>query len=978
MRAIHRALPAVLLLVLVVDVRAQTAPPLLDARVTTLLSTLQAGQQEVPCDQLDAGVAQSLLDFAQRSRREPLDRLTTIYRLAERAARCAGTDALAGAALNGLSDTLFERGQLDAALAAARESIVLNERAKDEAGIAEAWNRVGNVYVWTLDTASAHDAFTHALDHTATSDRIGQARVFNNIGNAHKSAAEFDVALDYYARALQVFNDLGDRARAAVVTDNISDVYFRRGENGRALDYAQQALEINRALGNQIRIARSLDLAANIDRATGAYQRALQQFREALELRTKADDRNGVMETTHNIGLTYLSLGDYGLAIDAFKRGIHLNQVWALRDDSLVSEALHNIALAASRLGQHERAAADLRESLAIAERAKQPNIAASALHDLGQEALDQGKAADAWRLFERSLEIRRRIGDQAGITETLTGQAAVRLAEKRADAALSLAEQALDNAVAHDQPELLWHAQTVAGIAYRGLGRVEDAHRVLNDAVGTIDRLSREVAIGDNLREQFFETTLSPYHELIALLIDRRASSDALEIAERSKARALRRLLRRTRLDEEITLTAQEKDERARLRDRLFALNRQIENEHGKPQVDDTRVKGRESARKTAREALAKFDASMQTAHPELVAVRGAVDPLTRGDINQIFSDTNTAIVEYTVADKTLYAFVLTSDGRRVTVDEHASSISRQELERRTERFRDRISARDFGVGDDAGALYDLLIAPIATTIAGRSRLVIIPDGPLWNVPFQALRGPKGYLIETAAISYAPSITVLRDIQRVAKPSGARTLLAMGKSSFGSVLDPLPDAEQQVQQIRAIYGADRSATYVGDAATESQFKTAAPRYSVLHLATHAVLDESSPMYSRLILSSAPGHPDDDGQLEAWEIMGMKLRADLVVLAACETGRGRIASGEGVIGTMWALLAAGARSLVVSQFRVESTSTTTMLVAFHRRLATGRGSKADHLRAAALELLHTPRYAHPYYWAGFVLVGDAD
>ena len=79
-----------------------------------------------------------------------------------------------------------------------------------------------------------------------------------------------------------------------------------------------------------------------------------------------------------------------------------------------------------------------------------------------------------------------------------------------------------------------------------------------------------------------------------------------------------------------------------------------------------------------------------------------------------------------------------------------------------------------------------------------------------------------------------------------------------------------------------------------------------------------------------------------------------------------------------VIGTMWALFAAGARSMVVSQFRIESKSATTLLVGFHRRLAAERGSKAAQLRAAALDVLHTPRYAHPYYWAGFVLVGDSE
>jgi CHAT domain-containing protein len=234
--------------------------------------------------------------------------------------------------------------------------------------------------------------------------------------------------------------------------------------------------------------------------------------------------------------------------------------------------------------------------------------------------------------------------------------------------------------------------------------------------------------------------------------------------------------------------------------------------------------------------------------------------------------------------------------------------------------------------------------------------------------------------VIEAAAVSYAPSLTALREIQTLPKSATPRTLFAMAKADFPSLpaLERLPDAEAQVRRIRDLYGPGRSAIFVGNDATKSRFKSTAPRYSVLHLATHGVLDEASPLYSHLVLSASRDSPDDDGRLEAWEIMRMKLSADLVVLSACDTGRGRIAPGEGVIGTMWTLFAAGARSMVVSQFRVESKSATTLLVGLHRRLAAQRGSKAEDLRGAALELLHTPRFAHPYYWAGFVLVGDAN
>jgi CHAT domain-containing protein len=271
---------------------------------------------------------------------------------------------------------------------------------------------------------------------------------------------------------------------------------------------------------------------------------------------------------------------------------------------------------------------------------------------------------------------------------------------------------------------------------------------------------------------------------------------------------------------------------------------------------------------------------------------------------------------------------------------------------------------------------------------LKGRTHLVIVPDGPLWEVPFQALQDASGrYLIETAAVSYAPSLTVLRETLRRPRRRALPTVLAMGKADFGSKgpapgpalmsdLGPLPDAERQVREIASIYGPARSATYVGAAAREDTFKTEAPRHAILHLATHGVLDESSPLYSHAVLSPGVGGSSEDGLLEAWEIMDLPLDADLVILSACETGRGRIAPGEGVVGTMWAAFVAGAQALLASQWKVESVSTTELMTDFHRGLARGSGTKAEHLRQASLERLRHPAHAHPFYWAGFVLVGN--
>jgi CHAT domain-containing protein len=145
----------------------------------------------------------------------------------------------------------------------------------------------------------------------------------------------------------------------------------------------------------------------------------------------------------------------------------------------------------------------------------------------------------------------------------------------------------------------------------------------------------------------------------------------------------------------------------------------------------------------------------------------------------------------------------------------------------------------------------------------------------------------------------------------------------------------------------------------------------------VLHFATHGLLDNRNPLFSYLTLAQTAGDKNEDGLLEAREIINMDLHAKLAVLSACQTARGRVGAGEGVIGMSWALFVAGVPTTVASQWNVDSASTTSLMIDFHRRLTTRpREAKAEALRQAALGLLKSERYRHPFYWAGFVMIGD--
>jgi CHAT domain-containing protein len=170
------------------------------------------------------------------------------------------------------------------------------------------------------------------------------------------------------------------------------------------------------------------------------------------------------------------------------------------------------------------------------------------------------------------------------------------------------------------------------------------------------------------------------------------------------------------------------------------------------------------------------------------------------------------------------------------------------------------------------------------------------------------------------------------------------------------------------------MYGAG-SRIVTGTTATESEVKAAASEYRIVHLAAHGFYDDAHPMNSYLQLTH-DADDSEDGKLEAREMMSMDLKAEMVVLSACETARGDASGGEGLVGMTWALLVAGVPTAVASQWKVDSESTAELMIQFHRLLRQSNfRAKAKALQRASLSVMKNPQYRHPFYWAGFVMVG---
>src|SRR5215813_10409628 len=588
-------------------------------------------------------------------------------------------------------------------------------------------------------------------------------------------------------------------------------------------------------------------------------------------------------------------------------------------------------------------------------------------------------------------------IGAKVVAVEALNSLAEVYLNQGRPAQALESAERALEIAEQIGSLDMLWTTWAHEGKAHRQLARPAQARQAFEKAIGAIEAMRAQTIGGGRETQGFLASKVAPYHELIRLLIDQNQAGEALAYAERSKARALLDVLQNGKVDARRSLTDVEQEQERKLKGEINLLNVQLARATQANKPDERRISELKPRLEKARLNYEAFQTSLYTAHPELKIHRGAAPIIRADELTDLLPDAASALLEYVVTEDVTYLFVVTKAPGKTTAETQVftSPIKRAELTKLAESFRDQLARRDLGFHATARHLYDLLLKPAQAPLRGKTSLIIAPDDKLWELPFQALLADGDrYVIEGSSVSYAPSLTVLREMKaernrRQADPA-AFTLLAIGNPAIGKEtieratlalrdekLTPLPEAEEEVHALGRLYGATHSKVYVGAEASEDRVKAEAGRAGILHFATHGTLNNASPMYSHLAL--ARGDKNEDGLLEAWELMRMDLKADLAVLSACETARGRYGAGEGVIGLTWALFVAGVPATVVSQWKVESAGTRDLMLNFHRQLratAAAKVTKAEALREAELKLMKNPGTSHPFYWAGFVLVGD--
>lgn len=344
---------------------------------------------------------------------------------------------------------------------------------------------------------------------------------------------------------------------------------------------------------------------------------------------------------------------------------------------------------------------------------------------------------------------------------------------------------------------------------------------------------------------------------------------------------------------------------------------------------------------------------------------VAGADQPnnaVSRKDVSAALRKGET-LVQFHSLDDRLLVWTVNANG----LEGRSLPLKRSELDAAVEGLRQSIFERRRNTSELAEALYGKLLAPLA--LAADERLIIVPHGGLHYLPFQALRRPEGYLIQRNPLAVAPSASVA--VQLARKSFGASGKLVAFGNPANSAREDLPGAEREVQLISNLFP-DKRVFYQREA-SKTRFREAAGGGRILHVAAHAEVDNIDPLHSRILLAA---EGNDPGFLQASEVYGVDLKGvSLVTLSACESGLGRIARGDEIQGFTRSFLTAGASGLVVSLWPVSDDSTELLMTTLYGELS--RGSEAiDAMRRAQLAVLTQKKFAHPFFWAPFNLIGD--
>ncbi len=856
------------------------------------------------------------------------------------------------------------------------------------------------------------------------------------------------------------FRQAGDLTNTATSLESLATVVLNRGQLRRGLALYQEALGLFEQQGMRGRAASALRNVGQTLAALGDYGRSLEATGRALELARAVGEAGVQTQALLDLADLQVSLGSLDLAASSFEAGLTLAA--AQRDQFRQAQALNGLADLRRRQQKPAEAAQLADRALTIGAASRVPLLQVSALSTLARARESLGELDAAMEAAQRIAAISRSTGDRwMGATgDALQGR--VLLARQRPDQALEALNRGI--AVFREQNQL---QALIANLELRALalvalerlgpaletyreverlcsemgdprcqaavlyqqsrlsarqGRLEEALEAIGRSLSITEGLRTTLPSAD-LRQSYFAQVQDHYDWSVELLLQlhqrqpgRRFDLQALEVSERARARGLVELLSSAQAEAASGVDPQLLDRRRQLDGRIR------ERMAGRLRLRQSGSAGAEQAAALAalEVELADLQRRQQQLEQELrrASPRYAdlllPRPLKAETIRSLL-DRDTLLLEIHLGETRGVLWLISDQG----VSSHPLP-PRAEVETLVRSFHADLHSGRPGESAAARALSQALLQPVADRLTGK-RLVVVPHGGLFYLPFAALPAPGSDrpLVEAHELLSLPSASTLA-VLRSSTPAvtgGAPSLLLLADPVFGrddprlsgsgraaptatatgsSATPPtagieqraagedttwqrLPGTAREAEAILALLppGSAQRRDIGFQASRQALLSDDLTSYRLVHIATHGKADGLQPERSRLVLSlfGADGRPVA-GTLRLQDLYNLRLNADLVVLSACQSGLGPLVRGEGLVGLTRGFHYAGARRVVASLWNVDDGSTATLMSSFYRGLLIDRLTPAAALRQAQLQLLGDSATRSPYHWAAFVVHGD--
>ncbi len=917
---------------------------------------------------------------------------------------------------------------LEAGTSAARNALLENDADLLDDGLVTALARRGSTAAQLQQYPQAAQIFERGLEiATIVGDRRAQGDALQNIANALYFMGQYDRALERYAERLAIERERGDEEAVAAALGGIATIRYSFAEYGAALAVYREALAIQDRLGDPAGAATTLISTGNVLYLQGDYESAIADYRRSRDLSRKAYNTEAEARALEGLGRVFTAQGNYAPALAAF-RGV-LAEGQARSNRRAQGSALQHIGEIHFRLGNVQAARSAFEESRGHYEAiGDQPNVG-RVWQGLGLTELVAGRFPAAEQAFGKGITACSGAGDRECVAHALVGLAfaqdsaqkfaeavvsygkavaafaalgkreeAVRsevgsshalLRKGDLDAAHAAAAHARQEALALSSDDLLWRALVADARVLQEKGDAAAALAAARDAVAAAERLQEyaERRPGNSPGAD----AVSAFATLVVLQARQGDGAAAHATAERMRTFALRATLLPNERDVYRGMTPEERaDERTAVA-QLIALDAQISRQRSLPRPDAARIEqlSTELADAAARRTEARkrlFDRL-----PDLRIWRGLLPPPGPSDLDTLLSRTPGAIlVEFVTDEDDMVVLSADRGADGVALGAWTLPLTRQWLAERIARLVQPAVLKDAATWKrEAGELVLRLPDEFLERLARAQSVVIVPDGPLWRLPFDALPLKDGYLGDGRGVSYAGSIAAAAASWNVpAAPSPSLAAVAAPEvapavrdlallTAPGWTLRPSAAAREEVGRVAAAYSGGDSAPPAtilsATDATEAQVRALAATAAVLHIAAPFRINAASPLFSPALLASTrQDDAADDGMLEMREVMNLNVAARTVVLSDGSAATMREALAQtGAI--EWAWLASGAPSLVLGRWTAEE-SATELLAWFHKRIVLGdRGAEA--LRAAREKARGRAEWAAPYYWAGWMEFG---